>query len=391
MMKIKKAKKCTSCGILLQSEDNQKTGYIDHEILDNDALRILYCNDCFDQKMDQIDSFFEPPVNAGFYSIINDAIATDALIVYVLDLANFEESFNHDLTKTLSDNKANVLVLGVKRGLLPAQIDEANLLKVVKKQLKKNNLAFNNIAFIDSLDTNDEDLKIFDLIRKEGRLHDVYIIGPRYAGKTAFINTFLKNYQNKTDRKVVQYNYPGTTLRVTEIPLGRNTSLFDTPGLGITNSLLDLVERPLLRLLRPRKRLEKRSFSLGQNYNLYLGGFVRIEHLSGRSLTLDAYVSGDVVLKRVTVKKDSEHIVRMIRRKDLSPTSEKFTTSSDFDVYEIELKDEKDPLDIVITGLGWVSLIPSGQVLRLYAPRGVAVGVHPSKILKKADEKETKK
>lgn len=379
MNKIVKAKKCTECGVLLQSDDVDQRGYIDKEILSNDQLRLLYCNQCFDQKMEQMDAFFKPPVNPGFYSIINDAIATDALIIYVVDLLTFEDTFNRDLAKTLSDNKANVYVVCVKRDLLPENIDEEHLIKAVKKHLKEAKLRYQGILITDSSSAEGA-VSFGELMQKERKGRDVYIIGARYAGKTSLITNYLKHYQNQTSKEVIQYNYPGTLLRVTEIPFDNSASAYDTPGLGIDNSVLNIVEKSLLRYLRPRKRLIPRSLSIYPNQSIIAGGFVRLDNIKGRAMTITPYFSNDIMIKKIVGRKAPSYLLYLIEKKLIKPVSQNLRKTTDFDVYDIELENDQKEVDLSVGGLGWISFQQNGQTIRLYVPRGASVSINETKI-----------
>ena len=378
-MIIKKAKKCSACGVLLQSEDPNQIGFIDKEILENEDLKILYCNECFDHKMDEIDSFFEPPVNPGFYSIINDAITSNALIFYAVDLFSFEDSFNHDLTRLLSDNKATVYIVGLKKDLFPSNHDGEHLLESLKKHLQRVGFKYKDIVLADCF-TKKGTEDILDLIRRVNKGKDIYLVGARFAGKTTLITNSLKMYENNTNRTISSYNYPGTTLRVTEIPLGEKTSVFDTPGLGIENNVLSKVEKSLLRYIRPRKQIVSKTFTLHPGNSLFVGGFARLEMIKGKSMETTCYFSGDLELKKIVPTRNAEHFINLIKRRYIKPTSTNLKEMSDFDVYDIILENDNRQIDITITGLGWFTTVETGQTIRITAPRGVSIGIHDSKI-----------
>ena len=50
MEQIQKVRKCYTCGATLQSEDPDKEGYINPEVLENPTQNFAFCQKCFEAE-----------------------------------------------------------------------------------------------------------------------------------------------------------------------------------------------------------------------------------------------------------------------------------------------------------------------------------------------------
>ena len=389
MATFKRVRKCVECGAVLQNDDADKIGFIDGDILNNPSYRILYCNECFQEKLKNSISVVNPEVDPDIFTVLSDAIDKKACIFYIVDLISFEDSFNTELISFLSRRSAKVYVIGLKKDLFPIKTDEEHLLDSLRRHLNRVGLIYKS-ATIEEAITNDGISKLIEYILKVSRKHDVYLIGSKYVGKSAIIDGFLKQYENKTGEPITTATYPDTQMRVTAIPTILGNHIYDTPGLGIQNSLLSVVETGLLRYLRPRKQLVARPFSLPYNCFIEIGGLALMFNIGTGQADLTAYFSSDVSLNRITYPRNHDYFFRSIKKNLVKPISNYIKEVADFEVFDIALEDDERMVDITILGLGFVTLKQKGQILRVYVPRGVSIGVYDSKIQLVTKSKETK-
>ena len=73
--------RCHSCGAILQSESKKLPGFISKSIIENGAPKIPYCNACYEKMLTLNTSELEQDVDRATLKILNDAVATDALII----------------------------------------------------------------------------------------------------------------------------------------------------------------------------------------------------------------------------------------------------------------------------------------------------------------------
>ena len=67
-------------------------------------------------------------------------------------------------------------------------------------------------------------------------------------------------------------------------------------------------------------------------------------------------------------------------RRFARPVSERLVSFLDYDMFEYAMENDKKWHDIAIEGLGWLSFIAQGQMIRVRLPKGVALKESIAKI-----------
>lgn len=367
MSKLNIIRKCYSCGAILQAEDVNKDGYISKEKFENDA-RVMFCDKCFNKE-----SYNLVPndiiISDAFRTILADASATDALIVYVLDLFSFEASFSKEITKKLVGR--NVLVVATKRDLLPKNVDDAILKEDVAHRLRMEKIRVQDIILTSA--TTEYNIK--DILVKINELrkgHDTYLIGGAGMGKTMLVNALLKNYKNTSHRPIKTMEYPGTSLSVLQIPLDKNSTLYNTEGIVIANSITEHVEKELLKYIIPRQEIKEDTHKMWPDVSLFIGGIARFDFIKGKTTTVYSYFSRKIDVKRISTRRVDAIFDKQLKKGKLVPSSKSLTSLADFNTYEISIQ-EHECRDIGIQGLGWISFMGNEQTIRVSVPKGVGV------------------
>ena len=275
---------CYGCGQILQSEDETKAGYVPEKIL-GDKENIL-CQRCFKLQHYNTNSEIELAVS-DYLSILKSIAKEDSLLVYVVDVFNFETSMIHNLTQYLNNQK--ILVLANKRDLIPSSVKDEKLLNWIKEKLTNHGIKNIFDIIMSSGQTNynvDLILNKIDELR-EGK--DVYIIGNANVGKSTFINSLLKNYSNETDKFITTSSFPGTTLNVIRIPLDRKSYIYDTPGIIQKDSMLFSVEPRILKYIMPRKEIKPLTYQLKEKQSLLIGGLATFDFVEGKETGFTCY------------------------------------------------------------------------------------------------------
>lgn len=385
MSKLSVVRRCYNCGAILQSEDEGKEGYIAPELLDGGDELVLFCADCWSRQRYNF-APREPNVPADYLSMLEDAQASDSLIVYVIDLFSFESSFSPSVTRQIEG--LNVLVIANKRDLLPAESSDEWLKEYVAHRFRMARLQVKSSDVVLTSLTSTYDLSdISKEIERRRRRHDVYVIGAVGAGKTQLIYSFLRGYSNLSNRNVASVNYPGTKLRVMQIPLDGSTGLFDTPGIPTDNSVLGFLSSEDARKAYPDRAVKKRSVSLSCGESVGVGGVCLLELHKGEKQTLDCYFSQNIDLKRHSAK-NMKSFFSSLSSKSSWPTVPSGLDASGFDAFDIQVE-EKGGRDIGVEGLGWFAFEGKEQTFRIFVPKGVAVYTTRSKI--RPDDKAKKR
>lgn len=375
MAKLNIIRRCYSCGVVLQSKDHEKDGYVEKELLQDLSKGVLFCQKCFHSEKYNL-SPKEASLDHQFFTLIADAQATDALIVYVINLFSFEAGFIRALNHWLSG--LDILVLANKRDIIPQDVGDEALKEYVAHRLRVEKLKVSDVKLV-SASENYNIRDVIDTIKDLRKRRDVYIIGQKYSGKTTLMEAFLKEYKNVSRTNIITQNYPGTNLKVMQIPIDQSTYFYDTPGLGNDNCILEKVEKQVLKSIVPIKRIEKRLYTLSKDQSLFIGGLARIELVEGEKTAVGCYFSSEVDIRKIIVAEPNNQFLRTLNKNLLHPTSKNLQSLKDFDIYDVVV-DEEGSRDIGINGLGWFSFIGNKQTFRLYVPKGVSFYTTRSKI-----------
>lgn len=376
MAEIKRIRRCNHCGVVLQRVDKDRKGYIsvpyEHMPLD----QIVYCDDCYHKMQVNIGGASQK-VSEDVLTILRDAVATDALIVYVVDLFLANGSLKKELIDRIKRNK--VLVIGSKRDLLPQKADDEKIKQFIFTAFEEAGVKPIDVVLVSASKNYQIDL-LKETISKHREKHDVYVIGSSLSGKTTIIDKLLMNYENKTRKQIRSEHYPNTNSLVLHIPLDKSSSLYQLPGFELDDTAIGLVEKNLWKYIIPKKEIKARKFRLSEGETIVVGGLGAVSVDEGKTAEVHAYFSDAVELKKMASKNTDLFFKTNLVRKELRPVSEIITSFINFDLYEIILPTNNESYDIGVKGLGWFSFKANGQRVRCLVPRGAAIRESKSKI-----------
>ena len=378
MSKLNIVRRCHTCGAILQTEVPADEGYITPEILEQHSYgAVFFCNKRYDESRYNFVPR-TPKVSPEFLSMIQDADASDALIVYIVDLFSFENSFIPEVTSMMEG--LNVLVVANKRDLLPKNIPDEDLREYVAHRCRNAHLRVTRDDVVLASLTSMGDLsEILGAIETRRKRHDVYILGAVGSGKTQLISSFLHTWSNQSRRAITTANYPGTNLRVMQIPLDTSSFAYETPGTSVDNTIETKLDYKGIKAVTPTVAVKARTLNLEAGDAIYIGGAVRIELLEGKRQDVKCYFAAPVTLTK-SRGKNLDAFFRKASTGSLVPTLAKQpVVLADFDAFDISVE-EVGPRDIGIAGLGWISFEGDLQKWRVFTPKNVAIYVTRAKI-----------
>lgn len=374
MAELNKVARCYRCGAILQTDDENKEGYISPEIVSKYPEGLLLCNDCFKNERFNTEPK-EPHFEESYQTILEQIKESKPLIAYVVDLFSFEGSFITKLNEMIKG--LDVLVIANKRDLLPKDINDEALLEYVAHRLRVAKLEVRDVVLTSSSTNYNIDL-MYQKIVELSNNRDVYFIGASISGKSTLITELLKRYQNNTRKLITVANFKNTDLRGYKIPLTDKTSIYELPGTDIHNSLLSKVERVVQNQITPRKEVKARKFNLHCNNSVAIGGLCVVELLSKTKTDISIYASSgvEVKMKRITGEK---YLQSILKKKNIKPCSSRYTLFNEFDAYDFQITEEGSR-DIGILGLGWFNFKGNNQTFRIFVPKGVYVYTTRAKV-----------
>jgi ribosome biogenesis GTPase YqeH len=372
---MKTIRRCPGCGIILQSIDETLPGFVPHKHVDRHE--VVLCQRCF--KIQHYGEDIAPKeafLFDDFYKILNKAKKDQASIIWVLDILNFETTLSLELLNAVKGLK--VYFIATKRDLLPKVMNHKKLELYIKHFFENMNMPYEKIIIVSSK-TNEALDDIKAMIAEDNQGKDLYVIGATSSGKSTLINTYLKHFSNQTKKLITTSPFPGTTLRVIEIPLNESQTIYDTPGYVATHSMLSKVEKEVIKLMMPKVEIKPVAYRLGAKDALAIGGLVRLEVLTGKKDFVYAFFANPVTYQKMQMQNADESFFKMIEKKQLKPISKSFLTMDDFTSVEFTLP-TKGRVDVAISGYGWINFLADGQTIRLLLPKGVLAKLLPSKV-----------
>ena len=371
MGKSSRVLRCYHCGAILQCDNENEKGYILPESLHRATpIQIIYCNKCFETMKSFNNSELEQKVDQEILKILDDAFATDAYIIWVVDLFSFNGTLNKEIANKVK--KLNLTVVGTKRDLFPSNVSDETLKNYLQERFNDYGIKPNTIRLFGS--SNKIDAKeIINAMNVARKGHDVYMIGNLTSGKTSIINKAMKGFENKTTRQIKTIVYPATNVSVLEIPLSRSSFFYELPGISQTTSATGRLEKDVARLLTPRKSIKVTNKLLSTGEALTVGSLAAFEIIKGKTTNYRFFAAESVETKKMQSKKLDDFIDENNVRRSVRPVSERLVSFLDYDMFEYAMENDKKWHDIAIEGLGWLSFQAQGQIIRVRLPKGVAL------------------
>ncbi|ADH99886.1 ribosome biogenesis GTPase YqeH [Salisediminibacterium selenitireducens] len=360
---------CAGCGVTIQTEHKEATGYTPPSALERE---VVICQRCYRLKhYNEVQDV--SLTDDDFLRILNQLGARDGLVVKVVDIFDFDGSWLNGLQRYVGENP--VLLIGNKVDLLPKSVKRPKVIHWMKRAAKEKGLKPVDVHLM-SAETGEGVLEAADLIEEYRNGKDVFIAGSTNTGKSTFINRLLKEYGAADELMITTSNIPGTTLDMIDVPLDDGSSLYDTPGIINTHQMAHRVDRSTLKTILPRKEVKPKIFQLSEEQSIFFAGLGRIDFLKGDRQSFIVFMSNDLYIHRTKLEK-ADRLYETQLGDQLSPPS-----GSELDHFpplkRKEWKVDAGKFDIVYSGLGWVTVDGPGAIVASYVPEGVEVSIRPS-------------
>ena len=380
MGKVKRVLRCYHCGAILQCDNPDEKGYIIPESLNRATpIQIIYCDKCFETMKAFNNSELAQDIDQEVLKILDDAFATDAYIIWVVDLFSFNGMLNPEIANKVK--KLKVSVIGTKRDLFAKNAKDEDLINYLNERFNAYGIKPASVRLIGTANKVDPK-EMIDAVNKARQGHDVYMIGNLTSGKTSIINKALKGFENKTNRQIKTINYPGTNVEVLEIPLSRSSFFYELPGISQDTSVVGKLEKDTAKLITPKKEIKISTRGMTPGDALMVGSLAAFEVIKGKTTNYRIFTAEGVETRKVSVKKLDDYIKENNMRRSVRPVSERLVSFHDYDMFEYAMENDKKWHDIAIEGLGWLSFIAQGQIIRVRLPKGVAIKESLAKIRK---------
>lgn len=359
---MEKELKCFGCGAIIQNDDEKHIGYVPKSAMNSDTV---LCRRCF-----QLKNYHKLQdtnmTKDDFLEILQQIGEKDCLVVYMIDIFDFNGSMIQGLMRHISYN--DVLVLANKRDILPKSVKEIKLEHWIRRQLKEEGIKPVDVIITSGKKNMNLDL-IYDAIMEHRKGRDVYVVGVTNVGKSTFINALLKHYANVENQNLITVSeFPGTTLNLIEIPLDETSVLYDTPGVINEDQMTHLLAPQDIKKAIPQTELRPMVYQLNSGQTLYFGGLARIDYVEGQTASFIAYFSKNLKIHRTkTINADNLYN----RHQTLQLEIDSLKDIADMKSYDFTLPQGK--CDLVISGLGFITINGNGGRVVIKVPPRISV------------------
>lgn len=382
---------CYGCGAPLQTAEEAAPGYVDPDTYQlkkrHHQLRTVLCGRCkllsHGHMVTAVGGHGGYPGGKKFVSAeqLREKLSylrhEKALIVKLVDIVDFNGSF---LARVRDFAGANPIILVItKLDLLPRDTDlncigDWVVESVVKKKLNVLSVHLTSSKSLVGI------TGVISEIHQERKGRDVYILGSANVGKSAFISAMLRTMAYKDPvaaaaqkYKPIQSAVPGTTLGPIQIEafLGGG-KLYDTPGVHLHHRQAAVIHADDLPSLAPQSRLKGRCFPANDTdvelsgNSLFWAGLVRIDVIKALPRSrLTFYGPKKLKINMVPTTEADQFYETEVGVTLTPPTgkerAEGWTGLQGVRELKIKYEERDRPAcDIAISGLGWISVEPSG-------------------------------
>ncbi|MGI6142492.1 MAG: GTPase [bacterium] len=315
---------------------------------------------------------------------IRRGIREAGLVVMVFDLVDFEGSWSEEIN-SLVGTKPLLAVLN-KSDLLPRQVkpEEAEIWAGNRLQ----ELGREPVAVIPVSSTRGWGIKrlLGGISAQLGNMGKAVLVGATNVGKSSLLNALERRAGEGVQRKgqghklspvLTTSPYPGTTqdLVLVDLPTA-GCLLIDTPGLSQPGRLSDILCPDCSRRLIPAGELSRKTYKVSPGQTLLFGGLARYTIVAGAPRPiLIAFAAREVVF-HVTKRERVDHILTNHSGEWLVPPCKGCRVQE----WEEKALTAQEGQDIVVPGLGWVTVRRGPVELEVAVPKGVKVKVRPALI-----------
>jgi len=331
--------KCKGCGAEIQHEDETLPGYIPKEVFERRTLagEEILCQRCFRARHY---GKLMPVRLEDFWTQLTNVIKEVDVVVWILDITDFEGSYDPKIFEVLSSVK-KILVVN-KIDLLPRAVTVQEIDNWVRRQVLDE-------PFDVILTSATRRYGLRRLEEKVLQFRHVLFVGVTNVGKSSL-------FKEITGKVVSVTPFPGTTLGVIRAKLF-NTILFDSPGITTKHRLIDFLSPESQKKLTHADHLSRFTFKPDRNSVIFLGGVCRLDiDFKSELRPIFQIFANEAVKFHQTSKVKADTLWKRQYGKLLVPPF----NPQELPIESLSFQEKRFELDaseeLAIAGLGWLSV-----------------------------------
>lgn len=256
---------CIGCGATIQTTDKAGLGFTPQSALEKGLeTGEVYCQRCF--RLRHYNEITDVQLtNDDFLKLLHEVGDSDALVVNVIDIFDFNGSVIPGLPRFVSGN--DVLLVGNKKDILPKSVKSGKISQWLMKRAHEEGLRPVDVV-LTSAQNKHAIKEVIDKIEHYRKGRDVYVVGVTNVGKSTLINAIIQEITG--DQNVITTSrFPGTTLDKIEIPLDDGSYIYDTPGIIHRHQMAHYLTAKNLKYVSPKKEIKPKTYQLNPEQTLF--------------------------------------------------------------------------------------------------------------------------
>ncbi|MGT2933158.1 ribosome biogenesis GTPase YqeH [Streptococcus catagoni] len=360
---------CIGCGVQIQTTDKEKAGYTPSAALKKGLeTGELYCQRCF--RLRHYNEITDVHMtDDDFIKLLHEVGDSDALVVNVIDIFDFNGSVIPGLSRFVSGN--DLLLVGNKKDILPKSVKDGKVTQWLTERAHEEGLRPLDII-LTSAQNHFAIKELIDKIENLRRGRDVYVVGVTNVGKSTLINAIIQELSGNKN-VITTSRFPGTTLDKIEIPLDDGTYIYDTPGIIHRHQMAHYLSDKDLKYVSPKKEIKPKTYQLNPEQTLFLAGLGRFDYIEGPKQGITAFFDNNLLLHRTKLEGAGAFYDKHLGSLLMPPNMKDKADFPELVSYEFVIDDK---MDLVFSGLGWIRIKGSkNQRVKVagWAPEGVSV------------------
>ena len=356
---------CIGCGATIQTEDKTGLGFTPQSALEKGLeTGEVYCQRCF--RLRHYNEITDVQLtDDDFLKLLHEVGDSDALVVNVIDIFDFNGSVIPGLPRFVSGN--DVLLVGNKKDILPKSVKPGKISQWLMERAHEEGLRPVDVV-LTSAQNKHAIKEVIDKIEHYRKGRDVYVVGVTNVGKSTLINAIIQEITG--DQNVITTSrFPGTTLDKIEIPFDDGSYIYDTPGIIHRHQMAHYLTAKNLKYVSPKKEIKPKTYQLNPEQTLFLGGLGRFDFIAGEKQGFTAFFDNELKLHRTKLEGASDFYDKHLGTLLTPPNNKEKEAFPKLVQHVFTIKEKTD---LVISGLGWIRVTGTAKVA-VSAPEGVAV------------------
>ncbi len=352
--------KCAGCGAELQFEDPSKPGYIPFEVYERRLAegKEILCQRCY--KLKHYGKITQVKMNTDFKKELKNVLGSFDLVLYVIDITDFEGTYRKDIVNLLS--KKRVVYAVTKTDLLPKAVSKAQLKDWLKRRIPVKDP--DDIRIVSAR-------KRFGINSLRKRLissgkDKALVIGVTNVGKSSLVNELAES-------EVLASPVPGTTLGMMKRKMKNSRFyLYDTPGIITNDRAIDLLSIDCQRKIVPSREMTRKTFKPQKSRSILIGGMVMInvENPPDPAPIFQIFTYQNVKLHETKPEKAEELFRERSGDFLIPPCYKEELNGVEWDERYFEVPEKEE---LVIAGFGWINVKRGPLRMSMRFPKGVKV------------------